>query len=378
MPAIQSPGKIYKFWLKTNKRWGAGQANDVKKKLKDKTLSPKDKQALKQNERITRGLMILRNVARGGLAGNPSKMKRFEKNRTKILRVMKKYCKLVKTTKLTTHEDLIKFRKSLKRFAVVVETINPMALTANVAADDQELDVTAFDDVDTSSLDKAMEDPSFGDYPDEEFDDEDDTKDEASAPHPSEEDTQPQTEQPEPVSSGRILVSQRLVKLSGDYKRAVALNGPDAPKMQQLFQLIRKLLGSHAYDKANQALDNLESLVKTAFTNSPTETPPKKALPGSDQWIAARAQATRQLRKLQTAIARTKDPEAKSLVAELEKVVQGLPRKVENKYELLMATRFVGKDPDLLALEGFQVGSFQLKFRTGLTQALQQMARQVH
>ncbi len=153
---IRSPTKIWKLWNKINDRYGPG-GDDGKKEDKKKP-SEKEKRAAKQNEKIDKGLTVLKNISRAGVK-TPSQIQRFEKVRTKVVRVMKVYCKTLKS-KLDNLQDQPKFRKSVRQLTIVVEELNPALVDA---ADEGEADLRDIQGVDDSRLDQALQDPALAD-----------------------------------------------------------------------------------------------------------------------------------------------------------------------------------------------------------------------
>lgn len=149
-----SPAKILKLWNRVNDRFGPAEGG--KDKGDKKKQSDKEKAAEKQNARITKGLTVLRNVSRGGVT-SPSQVKKFEGTRDRVLLLMKKYCKLIKSTPLEGATDMNKFRKSVKQLTVVVADLNVLQLNS----DEGDEDLNALTGVDTAQFDRDMEDPNF-------------------------------------------------------------------------------------------------------------------------------------------------------------------------------------------------------------------------
>ena len=135
-----TPAKILKLWNRVNDRFGLEEADDEDDKGKGKKKpSPKVKQAEKENERISKGLTRLRNIARGDL-GDPSTIKKFTKAQDKTVKSMKKYCKLLKGSDLKDSvQDLGKLRKAAKQLTIAVEELG----TGPFAEDEGEVDLAA-------------------------------------------------------------------------------------------------------------------------------------------------------------------------------------------------------------------------------------------
>ncbi len=216
-----TPAGILKMWKRVNTRFGlVGDETKGKAKEKEKKPSPKAKQAEKEDARVNKRLLELRTLGHGDL-GEPGPARKFVKSRDKAAKAMKKYCKLLKSNDLKESvQDLTKFRKAVKQLVVVVESLD-----ARPYADDGEggePDLNALEKVDTAALDKAMEDPNFGEYSDAELD-----QDEPE-PEPVAKPTAKTAEDP------AARFKARLAEWTPAIKAAMAAKGPKAADIAKL------------------------------------------------------------------------------------------------------------------------------------------------
>jgi hypothetical protein len=165
--ASLSPTQLLKLWNRVDERYGLPQD-------KGKKLQGKAKQAEQDGTLIEKGLTKLRNVARQDMK-NPATVTSFEQTRVRTGKLLKKYCKLLKNNDLKDSvQDLACLRKAVKQLTVLVDGL---AAQPDVEG---EADLNALNHVDTTALDKAMEDPHFGEYSQAELEAEE--EDQAGAP----------------------------------------------------------------------------------------------------------------------------------------------------------------------------------------------------
>ncbi len=215
-----TPASILKTWKRVNDRFGlVGDDAKDKDKGKEKKPSAKAKQAEKEDARVNKRLMELRVLGKGDLS-EPATGKRFLKSRDKAAKAMKKYCKLLKSNDLKGDvQDLNKFRKAVKQLVVVVEMLEARPYPDDAEGGDG--DLTALDKVDTAALDKAMEDPKFGEYSDAELDQD-------------EPETEAATTTAKPTADPAAEWKARLAEWSPAIKAAMAAKGPKAADMAKL------------------------------------------------------------------------------------------------------------------------------------------------
>src|SRR5262245_24373293 len=102
-----SPTQVVKLWKKVNDRFGLDDDRkaDPKKKRRDK-----EKLLTKQPEEVATRLTALRNAARGGMESE-GQVNRFLRGQRKAVRVMKLFCKTLKTLPAEVVQDLKRYRK---------------------------------------------------------------------------------------------------------------------------------------------------------------------------------------------------------------------------------------------------------------------------
>jgi hypothetical protein len=255
MAAIQSPAKVIKLWKRVQERFGAAEG---------KKLAGKEAEVNKQQEKVVNGLVKLREVAKDSVK-LPSQVKTFESTRSVLLRSMRKYCLQVKSAKLEV-KDLSKLRKSAKQLTVVVEEMSPLLITN----DESDEDLSVLLAVDTTKLDKAMEDPNFGTENDDEIDVE-----ALSKPKPNQTTETGPKDEPQP-SLLREQFDQKWKAIAPAFNMAVVTR--QGPALQQMHDLAFQRVDTDP-GKAILVLARLEVAVKTALkeaVNAKTETPPSK------------------------------------------------------------------------------------------------------
>src|SRR5262249_43873369 len=126
---------------------------DDKKADPKKKGSDKEKVFTKQNEEVATDLTSLRTVARGGMESE-GQINRFLRVQRKTVRVMKLFCKTLKTLPTGVVQDLVKYRKLVRQLTVVVMEMDPRAPNLG---DEGDADLSALAGVDDSQLDHALE-----------------------------------------------------------------------------------------------------------------------------------------------------------------------------------------------------------------------------
>jgi hypothetical protein len=260
-----TPAVICKLWNRVSDHFGLAEEDKGKGKEKAKKPSPKVNLAMAEDTRIEKGLEKLRTIARGDLS-NAATAEKFSEKRDKTVKSMKKYCKLLKSSDLREAvKDLGKLRTAVKKLTVVVE-----ALTASPYPPEEkgEPKLGLLDKVDTSALDKAMEDPRFGEFSAEELADLDSDEAEGEADVAPREQKEggpgsiPPLKQQEPVSPAAAFKA-KYEALSSRYLQALksgASNGAAA----QAMQLASKAGKGLDYQQGLAHLDALEAELSKA------------------------------------------------------------------------------------------------------------------
>jgi len=79
-------------------------------------------------------------------------------------------------------------------------------------------------------------------------------------------------------ATGKEDVLKRVTSLAKGYTAAVAKNGPDVPRMHELFNLVKSLVSSQDFARAGKVLDELEPLIARAAVAPPPQADPHAAL----------------------------------------------------------------------------------------------------
>lgn len=261
-----TPAKILKTWKRVNDRFGLAEDDPkARGKEKEKKQSSKAKQAEKEDLRVNKRLTELRTLGKGDLS-EPRAAKRFLKSRDKTAKAMKKYCKLLKSNDLRDSvQDLSKFRKAVKQLVVVVELLD-----ARPYADEDEggeTDLTALDKVDTSALDKAMEDPNFGEYSEEELDAPEEEVEEGKEETKVE--TQTKEGLPRPIDQDAAEFTARLKALMPSIQKAQVEKSPAADEIRLRVSEANVFARKKDFAQGNLLLDKVEALLKSSAGQSP-------------------------------------------------------------------------------------------------------------
>jgi hypothetical protein len=264
------------MWHRVNDRFGLAE-DDPKGKDKDKKPSSKAKQAEKEDKRVEKRLTELRTLGKGNLS-DPKEGKRFLNSRDTAAKAMKKYCKLLKSNELKEDvQDLTNFRKAVKQLVVVVESLEARPYPET---DEGEPDMGALGKVDTSQLDKAMEDPKFGEYSDAELDqDEAETTAEEAAPEAGEGgpvSTPPRA--PPPPDIRPLQFKQKLQQLMPAYQQALQAGAPGRGELELAMKLAMAAAKAKDFEQGLVQLAKVEAGLKKPA--APPSAPPKA--PGAD------------------------------------------------------------------------------------------------
>jgi hypothetical protein len=260
-----TPAKIQKMWKRVNDRFGLDK-DQLKPKGKEKKVSDKARQAEKEDARVTKNLIGLRALGQVDLSKSAS-AKRFVKSRDKAAKSMKKYCKLLKGDYLKDSvQDLPKFRKAVKQLLVIVESLEVRAYPDE--AEGGEPDLNALEKVDTSALDKAMEDPKFGEISDAELDQED-TEEEAAEAAPETKDGDPGSiplkAPPKPAPDIRPLrFRQQLQQLMPKYQQAIQAGASNRGVLETTMKLATDAATAKDFEKGLRHLATLDNELNKA------------------------------------------------------------------------------------------------------------------
>jgi hypothetical protein len=321
MPAVTlSPAQVLKLWKKVNDRFGL--EDDPKKKDPKKKGSDKEKVFTKQNEEVGTGLTALRNVARGGMESE-GQVNRFLRVQRKVVRVMKLFCKTLKTLPAEMVQDLKKYRKLVRQLTIVVIEMDPRSPNLG---DEGDADLGALTAVDDSRLDQALEDAALDEAEDAGFD-----EDEGAPPPP------PPGPPPAPRQRGVGEFTTRLKFLTPQVQKALQAGTADGDRIRQLLAQINALAGAKDFGKAHALLDQLGPLVDKAVLASPTRKSRVGLAKARLAWDEAKKKVRAQITSLQKAVvAEHADAEGAAGVKRLQEVLgyfnKGLTAALDDLY----------------------------------------------
>jgi hypothetical protein len=171
-------------------------------------------------------------------------------------------------------------------------------------------------------------------------------------------------------------VGKRFQALAGNYQAAAERPGPAAAKLQSLYADAKALIDQGQFDRAAKPLAQLEILVAAVLKSKagPAAEPAKRAgnsaagaLAG---WQAARVAAVNQLRRLETAIVKAKDPEMNQAVVLLEAIVKNLTLKPASRRAVGELERYLTADDIITEAETPNGFGVTVNLRAPLLQAL--------
>ena len=372
---MQNPTKILKLWNKANDRFGTGKKDKLSSAEK-KQLSSKEKIAYKQKERITQGLTILRTVSKGGVK-SAGKVKKFEKVRSKTLRFMKRYCKVVKSTKIEAAKELTKYRKIVKQLTVVVDGLIPIQVEDS---DDGDLDLNVLAGIDTAKLDSDLDQlEDTGDQDDDEGFDEDELEtdeDEEGAEEVEEQqsaDTETSAESAAKPDSLADTWKRRREDIEPALKQAFSEQKGDISQMRAVFAFAMEKAAQNDYAKALQGLDSLTKLLKKA-DSAPAQTGNGSPTNGAlklGPWQTVKRAAVKQVRQLQTEIAKSRHPSAGKVIRHLETIPKLLQKDPATVTDVDSLTKTIQSSPVISKAEAKNPFSVNVKIREALMKALQ-------
>jgi hypothetical protein len=356
-----TPLRILNLWKRVNDRFGLSKA-DPKAKGSDKPkVSPKAKLAEKEDTRIQKGLTELRNIAKGDLSA-PAIAGKFIQCRDRTSKSMRKCCKLLQGNELKDAvHDLVKLRKAVKQLTVVVE-----ALQAKPYPEEKEgeIDLNQLEGVDTSALDKAMQDPKFGEYSDAELDEPAHEQPHQDQPHPptaARTQDQPKHDPAATWAARRHEVEQQLL---------AALKGlhPNATQLRGVFRFATEKAEAGDYAKALQALDNLAKLLNTPTGANGAATPDAAAT--LQHWQAACTEVKNQIRKVEAEIVKAKHPNSAKAVMRLESILKNLGDDPSTQQDVLELERWIEGDDVITRVEVPNAWGIPVKVREKLLPVL--------
>jgi hypothetical protein len=304
-----SPAQVLKLWKKVNDRFGL--EDDPKKKDPKKKGGDKEKVFTKQNEEVTTGLTALRNIARGGVE-NEGQVSRFQRVQRKAVRVMKLFCKTLKTFPAGVLQDLIKYRKLVRALTVVVMELDPRSPNLG---DEGDADLSALTGVDDSRLDQALE-----------------SADEAEDAGLDEDEGAPA-----PQKRGAGEYATRLKFLTPQVQKALQAGTADSTRIRQLLAEVNALAGAKDYTRAHALLDQLGPLVDKAVLAAPTKASRVGLAKARLAWDEAKKKVRAQITTLQKAlVAEHADAEGAAGVKRLQEVLgyfnKGLTAALDDLY----------------------------------------------
>jgi hypothetical protein len=327
--SLNSPPKILKLWLKA-----------VKKHEEGKKPVEMPKKGQDQKTRIKKGLTTLRTQAAADMSA-PAHRKAFESMRDKVAKVMRQYCRYLKTGKDEDKKVLPRYLKSVKQLTILVQNLSPKGL--DMSEDD--VGVEALDEVDDAALDKQLAQVETG-------------ADEIDLEAPPSEEALPQAEQ---VPGKEAYEAQRK-KLDPRVLDALKNNKGDTSKIRAVFSFAQGKAEAGDYGKALQGLEQLEALLRQAGEG-------KSAGDGMAAWKTARSQVIQEIRAIEANIARTKDPLAGPCVLAFESIIKNLSAEPTTPQNIAEIEAYLNDEIVILA-ESTPAGLGKVSIRAPLSKAL--------
>jgi hypothetical protein len=328
--ALNSPGTILKLWLKTSAKLDDG-----------KKPAALPKKGTEQKTKIKISLTALKLEAPGAKA-NPAP---FIKKRDKSALLLRKLCRYLKTAKDEDRKITQKYLKTVMGLAVVVASLDPGSL--DLSEDEGSLE--ALDAQDTSALAAALEKPDNEAEADEEQAQEDAAPAAAATPEKA-----PAT----PANDRAARWKERDAKFAPHLKTFLQAGTGDIAGVTKLYNAATAAASQGDYDGALGTLDRLEPMVV------------KGAVTGMVGWQKAKIETINQIRKLQIALAKTRDPEGVHVVKLLEQVPQGLQIHPDSAENLQALETYITTDDTISRAEMPNPWGIQVAIREPLMKAL--------
>jgi hypothetical protein len=329
---LNSPGKILKLWNKAVKKHEEGKKpQDLPKKGQDQKL------------RIKKGLTSLKAQAAADMS-SPAHRQAFLGLRDKVAKVMRQYCRYLKTSKDEDKKVLPRYLKTAKQLTIVVQDLSPDGLDLS----EEELGLEALEAVNDTALDGQLAQTEA---------DADSVDLEAEETAPAEQEEAP------PVDDKAAQWTERRKALEPQLIQALKENRGDTSKIRAIFAFAQEKAQAGDYGKALQGLDQLAVLLRQAGDGK------SAAANGLAAWQAARKQVIGQIRQVEAAVARTKDPGAGPVVMVFESIIKNLSAEPTTPQNIAELERYL-QDEVITAAEEVPSDLGSLTIRTPLLQAL--------
>jgi hypothetical protein len=329
MAAIQSPATILALLKKARAAYQKAKP-DLKSKPEQR------------HKEITKDLQRLRVMVRKKGTPEGARLVRPFKARKKIL--LKKLTEHRKKLNSAAEKNTDGNKAQLPAFAKALLRITTAVLRLDFAlatADEEPANLEALEEGDPAELDRL-----------DQLSDEEmaalEQEDDAALPEAGEEGGEQESEETEPAAPSGAAVVKRLLALNAEYTAAIAKPGPHVAVLKAQYQKVRDAIDDKDFAAADKGLDGLQTLLGRVRELAAKVPEANGALKG---WQTARAQAINDLRKVATAIARTRDPEAAKMVMFLEAVVKNLPLNPSGPQAFAELARYIETDDVIPAAE---------------------------
>jgi hypothetical protein len=333
---LKSPGTILKLWTKT-----------VKKLEEGKKATELPKKGNEQKLKIKNGLTALKLEA-ANAKNNPEA---FVKKRDRSALLLRKFCRYLKSSKDEDKKLTQKHMKALMALAVVVQKLDP----GNIDLNEDEGKLEELEQQDTTALAESLEKP-------------DSEPEDGAAPLPGDMTATPAADrqQPSPKPTQRttqpddkaVKWKERDAKFVPHFKVFLQAGSGDIAGVKKLYIDATTAASKGNYEAAIGILDKLEPiLVKGAVT-------------GMVGWQKAKIDTIHQIRQLQTALVKTKRPEALEIAKILESVPAGLEIHPDSEDNRQALEKFITTDDIISKVEMSNPWGIRIIIREPLLKAL--------
>lgn len=166
--------------------------------------------------------------------------------------------------------------------------------------------------------------------------------------HETEQTPPPQSSTTPPTPSPAAEYQTALKELTPDLKHALALGGPTADEIKQIFARANALAQQTDYKAATLLLAQLRHRVDEALLTAPTDgtapAPEKPEPPDLGLWNAARATAIKQIRALQAELLQLRHPDSIAVAKMLEEVPARLKTELTSRQAVEELEKYVREE----------------------------------
>jgi hypothetical protein len=349
----KNPGHLLNFYIST-------------KKLYDKGTKPKDvnQSGEKQSTKLKKSLKGLKECASTGLT-TPEQKGDFLAQKEVAVENLTKYCRFLHNNKSGDEKKHAQFTANLKRLTVVVKKLDVNDIDCTDVPEGQAVELGALDDVSTADLDKELTGPetqgeatSSGTAGSQPATDGQQPAQSTTAATKARKEEQEKAGTMPPESEKAAQWKERDARFVPHLKAFLHAGTGDIAGVTKLYNGATDAASKGTYDVANRILDKLEpTIVKGAVT-------------GMVGWQKAKIDTTNQIRQLQTALAKTKRPEAAQVARILDSVLTGLQIHPDSEENLKALETYVATDDIITKAEKPNPWGIKIVIRAPLMKAL--------